>query len=393
MQRSDLRSYARFFACPRVGSVLAGRLLGLLLLLLPVIGSPALAAPSATTPASSVTLLTPTGILNRDLSAREVAGWNRELRRESLSNARAARLHLWLGEVEIARNQEPERALQQFALAQRLARCSDPVYGCAAFDRAFTLYRSGAFSLAVSAFRNLLQARPHPTGFSVTDAILLSRHAAACEGYHAQHAKLGITEPSRLDPLCGVASLAACLQAHGKPSDKKTLLSHCRLTGLGNSLQDLIDCAQRLGMSARCVRTDEEGLRVLPKPLVAYVEGDHFIAVTRADQDGVSYLCSDCGVWPGGRRDLSWKQWKAMDCSICLVVTEPRSAVDDALHALQTGSNPEQAVAGTRPARLASLKSGVSSRSRALAVRLLGAHTLLYVGSVVVCNTVVAGTH
>ena len=61
----------------------------------------------------------------------------------------------------------------------------------------------------------------------------------------------------------------------------------------------------------------------LPKPLVAYVEHDHFVSVVRADQRGVSYLCSDCGPWPGGRVDLTWRQWHLLEGGLYAAVTAP----------------------------------------------------------------------
>ena len=76
---------------------------------------------------------------------------------------------------------------------------------------------------------------------------------------------------------------------------------------------------------------DEEGLKALPKPLVAYVEHDHYIAVVDATDRGVSYLCSDCGAWPGGRVDLTWKQWRALEATQYVVVRRPGDAWDQAL--------------------------------------------------------------
>jgi YD repeat-containing protein len=370
----DQRSAARNAAAPACLRLLVG-LSFFLTLGVPQAG----AKPGATAGATPSTLLTPIGTLSRDVSEAEVARWKRELRREDLRTEPAARLHLWLGEVEIARNKEPERALEQFRLAQHLVRRSSPVYGCAAYDRAVTLFYQGAYSLAAPAFRDLLALKSRLHGYSRSDCALWARHAAACAGYHAQHARLGITEPSRLDPLCGVASLAACMRAHDRPYDRTTLLTHCRMTGLGNNMQDLARCAKRLGMSAWTVKADEEGLKRLPKPLVAYVEQDHFVAVTRADNDGVSYLCSDCGAWPGGRRDLSWKQWRAMECNLFLAVATPGSAearlMTSALSTRPTG----RAVASAPATRLAALRANDLPSTRTLLIRLLKAHSVLYV--------------
>jgi RHS repeat-associated protein len=338
------------------------------------------AAPTGLAFAPPLTLLNSLGTLRCDVPDAEVTHWKRQLHQSRLPNAVAARLHLWLGEVEIARNKEPQRALQQFRLAQGLVHPSSPIYGCAAFDRAVTLYFHGAYALAAPAFKSLLQPAPanHLCGFDRLNCALWERHAAACAGYHAQHEKLGITEPSELDPLCGVASLAACMRANDRPYDKHTLLSHCRMTGLGNNMQDLLQCAKRLGMAAWTVKADDEGLKLLPKPLVAYVELDHFVAVTRADKAGVSYLCSDCGAWPGGRRDLSWQQWHAMDCNLFLAVARPGSAEASVMGLL--GPRQDVSRRATAPSGpILAADHGLNMLGpRAWITHLLGAHVVLY---------------
>ena len=103
-------------------------------------------------------------------------------------------------------------------------------------------------------------------------------------------------------------------------------------------MSDLVDGGKRLGVVIRPVRADDRGLRSLPKPAVAYVEQDHFVAVVRADRRGVSYLCSDCGAWPGGRVDLTWKQWHALNPGVYATVTKAGSAWDRALAGLPTSS-------------------------------------------------------
>ena len=78
-------------------------------------------------------------------------------------------------------------------------------------------------------------------------------------------------------------------------------------------MADVIAAARKLGRTAYPIAADDKALINLPKPMVAYVEHDHFIALLRADRQGVSYLCSDCGPWPGGKVDLTWKQWHALE--------------------------------------------------------------------------------
>lgn len=243
----------------------------------------------------------------------QITAWSQELASARLSPARAARLHLWLGEWQLAYSRQPETALAHFQAAQRLTQPQDPLYGTAAYDRAFVFYSEGAYRDAVSAFSHVLNIQPRLQGFDRRDAALWLRHAGACAGYHADRERAGIPEPPRLDPLCGAASLASSLRALGCPADKNFLRATMHITGEGSSLQDIVATAQHLGLHTRVLRADDQGLMLLPKPLVAYVEHDHFVSVIRADKKGVSYLCSDCGPWPGGRVDLTWQQWHLLE--------------------------------------------------------------------------------
>src|SRR5207244_101353 len=49
---------------------------------------------------------------------------------------------------------------------------------------------------------------------------------------------------------------------------------------------------------------------------------------------GLSYVCSDCGSWPGGQVNLTWKQWRAFTSGIYLSVAKPGSLADRALSRL-----------------------------------------------------------
>ena len=116
-------------------------------------------------------------------------------------------------------------------------------------------------------------------------------------------------------------------------------------------MQDVVNGAQRLGLSAHVVHVGDKGLMALPKPLVAYVEHDHFVSVSRADAAGVSYLCSDCGAWPGGQINLTWAQWHKMEATAYAVLSAPGSDIDGALTALSprnTGAKGVQVASANR---------------------------------------------
>lgn len=300
--------------------------------LAPALASAAVVPSKAAPPRpASPTLLDEVGRLARVVSPAEAAGWKRTLHTQSPAPARAALLHLWLGEWELAANQQPRAARAQFAQAQRLTTAKDDVYGLAAYDTATALFYEGAYGDAQDAFHRLLVLQTCLPGYSRRTCARWYRHAAACAGSHADHEKLGIPEPPRLDPECGAAALAACLRGLSVPCDRSTVLAACRVTGEGSSLQDVLEAARKLGLTGRAITADDVGLMALPKPLVAYVEQDHFVALVRADKAGVSYLCSDCGPWPGGRVNLTWAQWHSLSPGLYGSVVKPGSAWDKKL--------------------------------------------------------------
>ncbi len=303
------------------------------------------------------TLLDEAGRLAVQPSPATVSGWKRALNDAAKPDAgRAAQLHLWLGEWALTHDQQPEQADWHLRAAMHLTGGRDARHGLAAYDRAIVLYERGAYGDAVDAFQRLLSPKTALLGYNRRTCAYWLRHASACTAYHDAHARLGIPEPPSLDPLCGAAALAASLAGAGLPSDRKTVLAACRPTGLGSSLADLVASGPRLGASVRAVTADEAGLRLLPKPLIAYVERDHFIAVVRADSKGVSYLCSDCGPWPGGQVNLTWKQWRALDPGAYAVVSRSGSVWDRTLAALGGASaSPMLGMASRASTRVASL--------------------------------------
>ncbi len=302
------------------------------------------------------TLLDEAGRLAIQPAPATVASWKQELTTTHLAADRAAQLHLWMGEWALTHDRQPQQADWHFRAAMHATNVRDQWHGLAAYDRAVTLYTRGAYADATEAFRLLLMPKTALAGYNRRTCAFWLRQAEACAAYHDQHATLGIPEPPSLDPLCGAASLAASLAGAGLPSDYKTVVAGCRPSGLGSSLGDLVRAGPRLGASVRAVTADEAGLRLLPKPLIAYVERDHFVAVVKADSKGVSYLCSDCGPWPGGRVNLTWKQWRTLDPGTYGVVTRPGSQWDRTLSALSEFSTHPRLESAAAPAtRVASL--------------------------------------
>ncbi|MEO7718433.1 MAG: cysteine peptidase family C39 domain-containing protein, partial [Capsulimonas sp.] len=278
-----------------------------------------------------VSLLTQTGQLNRPVAVSEVDAWRMELKASDIKPARAAQLHLWLGEWELAANEQPKKAEAQFETTRTLSNRQSAIFGLATYDRAIALFYRCAYTNAQSSFRTLLNRKSALAGYDRRVCALWLRHAGLCADKHLKNAKLGIPEPPELDPLCVAAAIATSLRSLDLPYDKTTVLNACRVTGEGSNLQDVVDAAAKLKLSAHVFTADEQGLIAAPKPLVAFVEKDHFVSVVKADKKGVSYLCSDCGGWPGGRVDLTWKQWRGMEAGPYASLVQPGSMLDNAL--------------------------------------------------------------
>ncbi len=325
---------------------------------------------------SSLTLLDEVGHLEHPVLLPQVQAWNRALMAYP-APAQAALLHLWLGEWQLASNEQPETAQRHFHEARARLPRADRLYGLASYDTAVALFKEGAYADSEDAFTRLLAPKTALPGYSRKKCALWLRHAAVCAGYHAERSAQGIPEPPRLDPLCGVAALAAGLRALGRHSDKKTLLATCRVTGEGSSLRDIRDAGRKLGVSVDAITADDQGLMALPMPLVAHVEHDHFVALIRADKRGISYLCSDCGPWPGGRVNLTWKQWHLLEPDVYCTVSIKNSPWDKAMTALPT--TPRGVVpAGVQVASVGRLPRLGQSVQVALHLSRLGKHVLRY---------------
>jgi RHS repeat-associated protein len=317
-------------------------------------------------PPHTLSLLDEMGWPAGSVSVEQVQHWRRVYTQGRFPTWRKAWAALRLGEYVLGWQKHPQAALPLFGAAYRLSRPRSVVHGLAAYDAAVARYHEGAYAAAAQAFAHLLAGRlwgyPHQT------ASLWLRHCQACAGFHQQRAKMGIPEPPQLDPLCGASGLAVWLKAHGRPFSKSRLLQVCHVTGEGSSLGNIVAGAEKLGLVAKAVTADKVGLCLLPKPLVAYVERDHFVAVVKADRQGVTYICSDCGPWPGGAVQLTWRQWQLLEPGPYAVFAEPGTSWAKVLASLKPTPSSSFQVA-TRASLVGAL--GLSG--------LFGSHIRLYV--------------
>lgn len=252
----------------------------------------------------------------------------------------ASQQRIRLGELDLAR-QEPETAKEQFTLAVAAAPKGSSEHGLARYDVGVAAFYAGRYERSREIISDLLAGGE--SGFDRRDAALFLRHVTACAGYHTARRLAGITEPSHLDPMCGAESLAVALRFNHLPYDRQLLTSRVYHTGEGSSMADLLNACPKLGVAGHAFEASDKGLRRLfqksgSAPVVAHIEHDHFVAVVSANNSGVSYLCSDCGDWPGGKKTLSWKQWDLMEPDAFVAVTIPGTPLDRAMSMLPSSS-------------------------------------------------------
>ncbi|MEQ1932417.1 MAG: RHS repeat-associated core domain-containing protein [Fimbriimonadaceae bacterium] len=285
-------------------------------------------------PSSNPTLLDEVGQLRQPISAKTRAAWLDELKDKGLRQSRRDQVKLWLAEVTMRVDMEPQLALDQVNQLLKGMNKTSPIYGPAVYDRAMMMFYCGRYNESVKAFAAILKEKPR--GVDEKQVAAFYTQANACAGYHNQRAAAGITEPTHIDPLCGASGLAIALKYLKKPHGKEMVSKLTPHTGFGSNMQDLVDGAKALGLSGYCVGGPKEGLKAIFKvnggiPIIAHVEHDHYIAVTGVTDKGVTYWCSDCGSWPGGERKLTWKQWDLMEADAYLAIAEPGSDYDKAL--------------------------------------------------------------
>src|SRR5579871_552254 len=95
--------------------------------------------------APPLTLLDEVGRLRQPGSTQQVEAWKQQLHAGAVQGEAAAKLHIWLGEWELAQNEQPEIALWHFGQASHLSRPSQVCYGLAGYDRAIALLYRGAY--------------------------------------------------------------------------------------------------------------------------------------------------------------------------------------------------------------------------------------------------------
>ena len=102
---------------------------------------------------------------------------------------------------------------------------------------------------------------------------------------------------------CGLACLAMIASAHGHETDLLTLRRRFELSSRGATLARLMDIAEQMGFANRAVRLELEELPQLQTPCLLHWDLNHFVVLTKADDQRITIL--DPAI---GERTLSMKE-------------------------------------------------------------------------------------
>lgn len=159
-----------------------------------------------------------------------------------------------------------------------------------AYRAAERLARAGKSADAKEALRWLLD-RPNQTDaerefLRRQIALLDTKPANPANSKTASRAPVpGSVAPASVDSNCGPRALVLAAKRLGIDADVESLTKAAKTDASGTSLQGIIDAARSIGLVAVGQQVDRDALRSLPTPAVAWVDGDHFVAVLAAGSD------------------------------------------------------------------------------------------------------------
>lgn len=171
-----------------------------------------------------------------------------------------------------------------------LPRISDvPTIGrSTSFAEITTAYRAGDYKQALSQVQMLSQK----TDLSPADRLFLQRQQEiiqkAISGSTAMAKPAMVVSPTSSASLadCGPRALHFVCQELGVPASLSALTRVAGTRpGVGSNLAGLTHAANSVGLTARGVQVDADALRRVPTPALAWVDGNHFVAVTQIKDD------------------------------------------------------------------------------------------------------------
>jgi len=108
---------------------------------------------------------------------------------------------------------------------------------------------------------------------------LLSREGLSPEDRAYLKRQVTLTAPTPPRSDCGPRALALVCQSLGIPVEGGALSRAAGTSASGTTLEGLKRAAASVGLTAEGVQVDEDALRNLPLPAIAWLDGNHFVAV------------------------------------------------------------------------------------------------------------------
>ncbi len=87
--------------------------------------------------------------------------------------------------------------------------------------------------------------------------------------------------------MCGPDALAIICKQLGEATTPEELARLASTDRTGTSLAGLAKAAKAKGLAAEGLQVNYEYLRKMPKPVLAWVGGNHYVVVTAASRDAV----------------------------------------------------------------------------------------------------------
>ena len=141
-----------------------------------------------------------------------------------------------------------------------------------------------------------LEALRGTAGLTQSDLDFLNRQIAICQGKAVENqgktpkSQTSIPTARSGKPVlgsgnCGPRALLLAASELGVKADLVALGKAAGTTSEGTSLEGLVKAAKSIGLKAEGVQVDRDALAQLPTPVIAWWEGNHFVAVLKISEN------------------------------------------------------------------------------------------------------------
>jgi hypothetical protein len=170
-----------------------------------------------------------------------------------------------------------------------LASTAISVRGSPAYREAEASFARKDFLGALAAIKRLLES----SSLSSSDRVYLNRQRDIClvalgERGKAQDARSKAPRATSVTPPtgdCGPRALVIAAKSLGIQVDAAAIVKQAGTTRSGTSLQGLKKAAESLGLKAEGIQVDGPALRNLDPPAIAWVNGEHYLALLKVVGD------------------------------------------------------------------------------------------------------------